>query len=122
MEDIDASEQREATGDRFERAKRVVEGLGVKQHLFTPSGVTIWTVVGKDGDFLVDIGPNPTNHYCSCNDFHYRVLSNKVPECYHLIAARRAISEGQFALTEFDDEELGNFLKALLKDLLSHVD
>jgi len=107
---------------RLEKASRVVENLGVKQHVFQPSGITIWTVVGMDGDFLVDVSSEPSKQYCSCSDFHYRVLSGKVAECYHLIAARLAINKGRYSTTTFRDDELSDFLKALLGDLYAHLE
>lgn len=90
--------------------------------MFEPSGFSVWTVVGKDGDFLVDIETDRAKQYCSCSDFHFRVLSGKVPECYHLIAARTALKEGKYSTTKFSDEELNSFLKALLKDSFSHLE
>jgi predicted nucleic acid-binding Zn finger protein len=107
---------------RAEKANKVVQSLGVKRHVFEPSGFSVWTVVGKEGDFLVDIEAISSKQYCSCRDFHFRVLSGKVPECYHLIAARTALKERKYATTKFSDEELNSFLKALLKDSFSHLE
>ena len=105
---------------RIARAQKLVENQCVKMHLFVPSGRKVWTVVGVQGDSLVDVDEKEIRQYCSCDDFHYRVLSGKVPECYHLIAARRAIAEGQYAEIEFSDEEFEPFLHALVRDLFSH--
>jgi predicted nucleic acid-binding Zn finger protein len=107
---------------RWVRAQRLVETLSVKLHIFLPSGRTIWTVVGREGDFLVDCSQDPTtNPYCSCNDFHFRVLGGKVGECYHLTALKTAMAEGQYAQVEFNDEEYEAFLKALLHDVFSNL-
>ena len=68
---------------RLLRAQKLIESHNVKLHFFLPSGRGIWTVVGNEGDLLVD--PDPEKPFCSCEDFHYRVMSGKVAECYHLI-------------------------------------
>ena len=78
--------------------------------------------MGKEGDFLIDYESGSERlPYCSCDDFHFRVLSGKVPECYHLMAAKKAIEEGQYAVIGFADGEYEPFLRALLSDLFSHL-
>ncbi len=107
---------------REDRAQNVVENFGVKKHVFFPSGKALWTVVGREGDFLVDLNTGESGRdYCSCGDFHFRVLSGIVPECYHLMAARQALKLRKFTVIELSDEEFGPFLKLLLRDLFSHI-
>jgi predicted nucleic acid-binding Zn finger protein len=116
------SDPHAANSPRWARAQKLVENQSVKLHTFEPSGRRIWTVVGKEGDFLIDYERDSERPpYCSCDDFHFRVLSGKVPECYHLIAVKRAIEEGKYAVIEFADGEYEPFLKALLADLFSHM-
>ena len=100
----------------------MVENQGVKLHHFTPSGRSVLTVVGTDTDHLVDYDPNsPSKSYCSCDDFHFRVLSGSVPECYHLLAAKEALREGIYSVIEFSDDELPGFMKALITDVFRHL-
>lgn len=103
------------------RASKAVEGQRVKLHRFLPSGRTIWTVVGTESDSFIDFDPGDLGKpYCSCGDFYFRVLSGKVPECYHLVAAREAVKEGMYSVVEFSDEELLGFLNALISDIFAH--
>jgi predicted nucleic acid-binding Zn finger protein len=107
---------------REQRAQKVVNNLGVKVHHFEPSGRELWTVVGAEGDALVDYDPSgKRQQYCSCDDFHFRVLGGAVSECYHLIAARKAIEGNHFSKILFSDEEYVGFLKSLLSDIFSRI-
>ncbi len=108
----------QAQSSRWLKAQKLLENQSVKLHTFSPSGRRVWTVVGTEGDFLVDF--DNERPFCSCDDFHFRVLGGKIPECYHLIAARKAVEEGQYADVEFSDEEFAPFLRALVKDMFSH--
>ena len=107
--------------NREERANKVLEERGVKVHYFVPSGREIVTVLGNEGDSLVSYGNEKTHSYCSCDDFYFRVQSGSVPECYHLIAVRRALQNGQYSKISFADEEFVSFIKALVKDVFSHI-
>jgi predicted nucleic acid-binding Zn finger protein len=108
------------SSNREDKARRVVESLAVKLHKFQPSGIVIWTVVGSDRDFLVDFGNDNPKPYCSCNDFHFRVLSGRVPECYHLLAARTAAENEMYSVVEFSDDEFAGFMRALVSDNFSN--
>jgi predicted nucleic acid-binding Zn finger protein len=107
--------------NREDRAQRVVENLGVKLHRFLPSGTELWTVVGRETDFFVDLPPGGARDYCSCDDFYFRVLSGKVPECYHLTAVKEAKKRNMFSIVEFSDDELTGFLKALISDIFANT-
>ena len=115
-------ERRDRRLGREERAEKLVDELRVKQHLFSPSRRQVWTVVGREGDTMVllDYDSNGSP-YCSCDDFHYRVLSGTITECYHLIAARRALDQNKYSKIEFSDDEYESFLRSLLKDLFSRT-
>lgn len=114
--------------NREQKAQKVVENLAVKYHRFEPSGRELWTVIGSDTDFLVYSG-NPDGPeeaerlrpYCSCDDYHFRVLGGQIPECYHLIALRRAREENRFSTTVFSDEEYRSFVRGLVKDIFSVI-
>jgi len=107
---------------RRNKAQKVVESEGVKLNRFLPSGMTIWTVAGRDSDYLVDFIPtNSRKPYCSCDDFYFRVLSGTVAECYHLVAAKKALGEEMYTIVEMKDEDFTSFMKKLLADIFAHI-
>jgi predicted nucleic acid-binding Zn finger protein len=114
------SEKRVET--REDRAQKVVNNFGVKLHRFEPSRREIWTVVGTEGDALVDYDRSgKRRQYCSCDDFHFRVLGGRVSECYHLMAARNAREQNHYSMVIFSDEEYSSFLRSLLTDIFSRI-
>jgi len=115
-----AIEEGRAESSRIKKARDVVESQSVKLHRFHPSGRTLWTVVGRDCDFLVDFETGDKT-YCSCSDFYFRVLSGRIPECYHLLAAKVALKEEMYSVIDFSDEEFAPFLKALVIDIFQNV-
>jgi predicted nucleic acid-binding Zn finger protein len=116
---ISAKMKRNA-GSREERAEAVIRNSGVKLHRFEPSGREIWTVLGSDGDLIVDLSDRRAP-YCSCGDFYFRVQAGQVRECYHLIAAKKAKDAGSFSLVRFEDEEFYSFVTALIADLFARA-
>ncbi len=98
---------------RRERALRLVESRSIKLHRFLPSGREVWTVVGSDGDQLVDA----SQPYCSCRDFHFRLLTDKEEECYHLLALKMSKESDLYDIIEFQDEEYAYFIRGLLEEL-----
>ncbi|MEM4310790.1 MAG: hypothetical protein QXX95_00165 [Nitrososphaerales archaeon] len=99
--------------NKWDRAQRALSNNCIKLHLFKPSQIEIWTVIGREGDEVVDDELN----YCSCKDFYFSVLSGKEKQCYHLMALKMAKEGKRFDLIEFDDSELKGFIKALLDEL-----
>ncbi len=85
----------------------------VRGHRFSPSGRVLWTVVGSDGDHLVD----DELHYCSCSHYYYRVLGGKDSTCHHLESLKLAKATNGGTTFDFDDSEYAPFLGALLEDL-----
>ncbi|MHB1868312.1 MAG: hypothetical protein ACYCPP_05140 [Nitrososphaerales archaeon] len=119
-EKTSAEGKRELT--RKNKAQKVVESEGVRLNRFLPSGMTIWTVAGRDCDYLVDCIPTKSRKpYCSCDDFHFRVVSGTVAECYHLVAARKAIEEELYTVVELKDEDFTDFVKKLLANIFAHI-
>jgi predicted nucleic acid-binding Zn finger protein len=112
--------RREKSKSREERALEVLDKLAVKRHVFGPSQRDIWTVVGKEGDFLVTLDQRERN-YCSCYDFQFRVLNGSVPMCYHLIALSQAKAKGLHSTVQFSDEEFEGFIRALVSDTASRI-
>jgi len=107
---------------RMKKARAVVDGHGVKLHKFLPSGRTIWTVIGSDSELFVDFDPGDDSKlYCACSDFYFRVLSNKISECYHLLACKIAQKEEMYVVINFSDDEFPQFLRALVSDNLRSI-
>jgi len=84
----------------------------VKLHKFQPSGMVIWTMVGKKREHWVDAELG----FCSCNRFFYRTLSNG-QNCYHLTCVISARKTQKFTTIEFDDSEQKIFVDGLISDL-----
>ncbi|HJU13111.1 MAG TPA: hypothetical protein VJ792_01465 [Candidatus Nitrosotalea sp.] len=91
----------------------IIFSMGVKLHLFEPSGRTVWTVVGKENEHWLD----PNLGFCSCEDFYYNVLSTG-GECYHLKAVRGATKLGKIETIKFFDSEFDSFVSALVRDII----
>ena len=100
---------------REDRVKRLVEHGAVKVHRFLPSGREVWTVVGRDGDQLVDLDL----HYCSCRHYYFAVLGGRDDTCYHIMAAETASKQGACDIVLFSDEELNHFIRLLIRDISS---
>jgi predicted nucleic acid-binding Zn finger protein len=100
-------------GSKFDRAIDTVLGGGVKESVFLPSGRKVITVVGRLGDEFID----PEKPYCSCSNFFFRVLGGREEICYHLLSYKIAAKTGWLDITEFSDEEYGEYLKAVIRDV-----
>jgi predicted nucleic acid-binding Zn finger protein len=101
-------------GKKLERALKLLEDKSVKLHKFSPSGREIWTVIGKEGDQLV----NDSQPYCSCRHFYYKVLSEKDDICYHILGLRMAKQIKEYDIIELHDSEYPTFLELLLGDIV----
>ena len=99
--------------DKNERVKSIIESKSIKLHRFLPSGRQVWTVIGKEGDQLVDI----SQPYCSCRDFHFKFLTYSILECYHLVAIRKVLLTNFYDIIDFQDAEFLPFMQGLIKDL-----
>jgi len=91
---------RDAFGERFDRAWRLVEEGRVKRYVFQPSGRVMWIVVGQTGEYMV----LPEAGYCSCNDFFFRVVDGEEGVCYHLLGQRLAEALGSYEEVAEEDE------------------
>jgi|TARA_B100000315_G_scaffold258342_1_gene310114 predicted nucleic acid-binding Zn finger protein len=108
----------EKYGERFTRALELVERGAVKLHRFSPSRREIWTVVGAEGDQII-LESEP---FCSCRDFHFRVVGGNTDICYHLLSVHLAKRLGEkYDAVDFTDEEYHTFLFLLLQDLSRQV-
>ncbi len=101
-------------GPKFEKAVDTVASGGVKECLFLPSGRRVVSVVGTLGDELID----PSRPYCSCGNFFFRVSHGGEETCYHLLSFMIAAKTGRVDILEFSDEEFGDYLSAVVRDVL----
>jgi predicted nucleic acid-binding Zn finger protein len=119
-----SSETREGLASRFVQHSRheaqfakavsaAFEGC-VKKHVFLPSGRTVYTVVGKNGDEFID----PESLACSCESYFFGVLGGKSKLCYHGLSYEIASESGLIKETRFDDDEYDTFMKLLALDII----
>lgn len=104
-------------GNTFKKAVDAVFSGDVKRHVFTPSGRTIYTVVGSNADEFID----PEKTYCSCSNFFFRVMSGKAEYCYHLLGYKIAKEANTIEQVTFSDEEYTYFLRAVMADVLDNI-
>jgi predicted nucleic acid-binding Zn finger protein len=100
-------------GTKSVQAMKAALAGGVKEHRFIPSGRTIHTVVGREGDEFID----PRRSYCSCSHYFFRVLGGKDETCYHLLSYRLASELGALDVTTFDDAEYGQVFSTIVRDV-----
>lgn len=83
----------------------------VKKLQFSPSGRTLWIVVGRDNEHWSDLELG----FCTCKDFYFKALSGG-SECYHLRSIRMAVDDSRFVTVEFDDIEYLQVMQAIMED------
>jgi predicted nucleic acid-binding Zn finger protein len=91
--------------------ENAVAGGSIKRLLFTPSGRTLWLVVGRDNEHWAD----PELKFCTCKDYYFKALSGG-SECYHLKSVQKAIEDSRHNTTEFGDDEYVQVLQAIVQD------
>lgn len=96
------------------RIDDVIASNSIKKMLFTPSGRSVWVVIGKYNEYWVDL----ELEFCTCKDFYFKTLSHG-SACYHLKSIRKAIEENLFETIIFDDKEYLQLLQALMEDNLN---
>jgi predicted nucleic acid-binding Zn finger protein len=87
-------------GNRFKNAQEALSEKKVKKYLFQPSCKVVWIVVGKKREYQII----PLANFCSCEDFYFRVVDNRVYLCYHLLAQKLANALDLFDTMETSDE------------------
>ena len=93
------------------RIEEAVNLGSVKLHVFSPSKMEIWTVVGKDDEHWADL----ELQFCSCKHYYYKTMSND-GICYHIKSIEQAKQRNKFVRTDFNDAEYNAFLKVVLLD------
>lgn len=92
--------------EREEDIMRLVNERRVEKYVFKPSGRVVWIVKGRKRDYQVI----PSSNYCSCDDFYFRVISDKKPLCYHLIAQRIAAATGLYKHLNMTDSKYNSVI------------
>jgi predicted nucleic acid-binding Zn finger protein len=87
----------------------LVDSGGVKKHVFRPSGTEIWTVVGREGEYLVASDPP----LCTCPAYYFSLTRGRKKECHHLIALEYARHLNRFFTIIGHDDEIQVFLGLL---------
>ncbi len=86
-------------GIRVKNAIRALQRGRIKKYVFKPSKRVVWIVVGKEKDYQIIPGAN----FCTCDDFFFRVMSEEIHLCYHIIAQKLAEAIGTYE--EFEEED-----------------
>ena len=90
----------ETFGMRFTKAWEALKEGRIKKYVFKPSNRVVWIVVGKERDYLIIASAD----FCTCDDFYFRVLDQRIHLCYHLIAQKIAeVLEWYDKIEEHDD-------------------
>ncbi|MFZ7137467.1 MAG: hypothetical protein ACOWW1_03500 [archaeon] len=89
----------QAFGSRFTKAWDAIQGERVKKYIFSPSGIVVWIVVGREREYQI----MPEAGFCSCDDFYFRVMDREANICYHLIAQKIADELGLYDKIEEED-------------------
>ena len=97
--DEQLTQLKEALGSRFTKAWEAVQEERVKKYIFSPSGRTVWVVVGREREYQI----MPEAVFCSCDDFYFRVMDREANICYHLIAQKLADVLGLYDKIEEED-------------------
>ncbi|XP_074559252.1 uncharacterized protein LOC141815230 isoform X2 [Curcuma longa] len=95
-------------GKNLERAARIVDQGGVRKLSATPSGRSLFLVVGESRrkeEYICF-----PEHHCTCYSFFYDVVNRGEQLC---IAARLAEAVGQLDELEVSDEQLAVMLSKL---------
>lgn len=95
-----------------DKVESIVFENRVKMHLFEPSKITVWTIVGKSKEHWID----PDNRYCSCKGYYFGMIDGK-KTCYHLDLMRLAIKQERVEIVRFSDDEFNDFMSGLISDL-----
>ncbi|WOL01689.1 zinc finger SWIM domain-containing protein 7 isoform X1 [Canna indica] len=99
-------------GKNLERATRIVDQGGVRKVSASPSGRSLFLVIGESRrkeEYICF-----PEHHCTCYSFFYDVVNRGEQLCCkHQIAARLAEAVGQFEEVEVSDEQLAMMLSKL---------
>lgn len=84
---------------RLPPALAIVEEKKVARYQFEPSQRSVWIVTGRRGQYQVI----PDSMFCTCDDYHFRVMENKKQLCYHILAQQIAEPLGKYIESNLPD-------------------
>jgi predicted nucleic acid-binding Zn finger protein len=99
--------------EEITRTVEIINNKGVKLHVFYPSGLEFWTVVGKDGEYV----QFEQGALCSCPAFFFNILRNSNKVCHHVNALKLSKEKSTYKKIVGDDTEITIFIKLLLLDV-----
>jgi len=88
-----------------------IDPTDVKLHIFLPSGLRFWTVVGNDKEYI----QLPLTLTCCCPGSYFKLIHGQEVSCRHSEALNLAISLHQYDIVIGDDTEISTFLSYLLE-------
>ena len=104
--------------ERFLLAMEKITLNQINKYVFNPSGRVLWTVKGKDHDYLIY-----PKRYCTCIDFNLQgIVKNHKYLCKHLIAQAifEHLDKVNFKKGELEikrkDEEFDVLYRSLIKN------
>jgi predicted nucleic acid-binding Zn finger protein len=92
------------------KVEKIVTSGGIKRHIFLPSGIQIWTVVGNDGEYI----QLPDRELCTCPRFFFALLRGDAILCHHIKALKVARNTSNYRQIEGHDSELPALASLLL--------
>lgn len=95
------------------KVQLTLERKAIRKHVFLPSQSEIWTVIGDEGDNLVNEKPP----FCSCKNSYFNILKRKKQFCYHLNAFLIAKKRKEYSTFYYRDDELESFMEMLFRDI-----
>jgi predicted nucleic acid-binding Zn finger protein len=102
------SKNKEVTPE--DKTSKIISSGGVKRHLFNPSGLELWTVVGSEGEYI----QFPDRGVCSCPQSFFKRIRGEAEMCYHALAVKMARSNNEYVTVECSDDEIHILLGLLL--------
>lgn len=91
---------------RLPPALATVEEKRVALYRFEPSRRSVWIVTGRRGQYQVI----PDSMFCTCDDYHFRVMENKKQLCYHILAQQLAEPLGKYSESKLPDSSYSRMM------------
>ena len=101
------------TNEGMTKVLEIINNKGVKLHIFYPSELEFWTVVGKEGEYI----QFEQGALCSCPAYFFNILRNNDETCYHIKALKLSKEQSIYEKIIGDDSEIPIFIKLLSADL-----
>lgn len=95
------------------KVEEIVSNKGVKLHTFYPSGASFWTVVGRDGEYILF----EKGKLCSCPATFFNILKGNDTLCIHLEAMLLAKERLSYDKITGHDSEISIFINLLTSQI-----